>query len=109
MIGSKELIEEARQAYEPLRKHYNFDRGSFYEGYYIARLKSLVEGNEIIHDVMPLLPDFRAIRKQKGLTLKDVEKATGMHNGYLSQLESGKIKSPAYDTVRKLHHFYNEA
>lgn len=74
----------------------------------IRNVTEIVKARGIIPLVMPPLPDYRTIRKQKGLTLKDVEKATGMHNGYLSQLESGKIKSPSYDVVRKLSNYYNE-
>jgi DNA-binding Xre family transcriptional regulator len=61
--------------------------------------------------VMPALfdLDFKQLRKQKGLTLREVEDITGISNAYLSQLETGKIKSPVYNVVRQLCELYNEA
>jgi transcriptional regulator with XRE-family HTH domain len=32
-------------------------------------------------------------RELKGLTVRDVEKKTGISNAYISQIETGKIKS----------------
>lgn len=59
------------------------------------------------HVVMPpLLFNFKLTRKNKGLTLRQVEESTGISNAYLSQLENGKIKSPSYNTIRKLVSFY---
>ena len=50
------------------------------------------------------------MRKAKGLTLRQVEDITGISNPYLSQLETGKIKAPSYNTVRTLVMLYsNEA
>lgn len=62
--------------------------------------------------VMPSLQslDFKSMRKAKGLTLRQVEDITGISNPYLSQLETGKIKAPSYNTVRSLVMLYsNEA
>jgi DNA-binding Xre family transcriptional regulator len=61
-----------------------------------------------IHIVMPSLHDldFKKLRKAKGLTLREVEKETGISNAYLSQLETGKIKSPGYSTVIALYNLY---
>lgn len=55
---------------------------------------------------IPLLEKFREVREEKGLTLRQVEEATGISNAYLSQLETGKIKKPSFDVVYKLHNFY---
>ena len=49
---------------------------------------------------------FRALRESKQLTLREVEKASGVSNAYLSQLESGKIKQPSPLTLHKLALFY---
>jgi transcriptional regulator with XRE-family HTH domain len=54
------------------------------------------------------LPDFKKLRKDKKLTLRQVEEITGISNAYLSQLETGKIKSPSFDTVIKLLKIYIE-
>lgn len=59
--------------------------------------------------VMPSLLDLdlKQMRKNKGLTLRDVQEITGISNAYLSQLETGKIKSPGYNTVKVLYELYN--
>lgn len=65
-----------------------------------------------IHIVIPSLLDLnlKQMRKNKGLTLRQVEEKIGVSNGYLSQLETGKIKSPGYDTIKRLIELYcNEA
>lgn len=46
------------------------------------------------------------LRKQKNLTLRQVEDLTGISNAYLSQLENGKIKNPSYNVVVKLNALY---
>ena len=65
----------------------------------------------LVGAVMPSLQslNFTRMRKTKGLTLRKVEELTGISNPYLSQLETGKIKSPSYNTVRTLVMLYNEA
>ena len=66
----------------------------------------------LVGDVMPSLQslNFKSMRKAKGLTLRKVEELTGISNPYLSQLETGKIASPSYNTVRTLVMLYsNEA
>lgn len=71
-----------------------------------------VNKNYHIHGVMPSLQslNFREMRKHKGLTLKKVEELTGLSNAYLSQLETGKVKSPGYNVVKILYELYcNEA
>lgn len=49
---------------------------------------------------------FRTIREAKGLTLREVEKATTLSNSYLSQLENGKIKRPSYNVIKILCDYY---
>jgi len=41
------------------------------------------------------------------LTLRQVEEATKISNSYLSQLESGKIKKPSFQTIKTLTDYYN--
>jgi len=62
-----------------------------------------------LQNVMPSLPeiDFNKMRKAKGLTLREVEKSTGISNAYLSKLETGKIKSPGYNVVKALLELYS--
>jgi len=59
--------------------------------------------------VMPPLFNFKDKRKEKGLTLRQVEDLTGISNSYLSQLETGKVKKPSYEVVSKLYNLYNGA
>lgn len=40
------------------------------------------------------------------LSLRDVEKITGISNALLSQIETGKIKSPSFSTIAKLCSLY---
>jgi transcriptional regulator with XRE-family HTH domain len=39
--------------------------------------------------------------------LRVVEKATGISNSYLSQLENGKISKPSFNTIKRLCDYYN--
>lgn len=48
----------------------------------------------------------RTARDQKQLSLRAVEKATGISNAYLSQIESGKIKQPSPNILHKLCELY---
>ena len=45
-------------------------------------------------------------RNKLGLTLRAVEEETGISNAYLSQLEHGKIKTPAPQNLYKLSETY---
>jgi transcriptional regulator with XRE-family HTH domain len=49
---------------------------------------------------------LRAAREQKQFSLRAVEKATGISNAYLSQIESGKIKQPSPTMLHKLGELY---
>lgn len=49
---------------------------------------------------------FKEARGSKGLTLRDVEKETGISNAYLSQLENGKISCPSFKVMVKLCELY---
>ena len=45
-------------------------------------------------------------RNKLEMTLRAVEEKTGISNAYLSQLEHGKIKTPAPQNLYKLAHLY---
>jgi len=49
---------------------------------------------------------LRGGRKRRSLTLRAVERATGVSNAYLSQLESGKIRQPSPLVLHKLAELY---
>lgn len=44
---------------------------------------------------MRIEPLIKEIRKSKGITLRELEKKTGISNGYLSEIENGR-KIPNY-------------
>ena len=50
--------------------------------------------------------DFKKMRREKLLTLKNVEDKTGFSPAYLSLLENGKIPNPRYDVVQTLLEIY---
>jgi len=51
---------------------------------------------------------LKFLREQKGLSLREVQKATGIPNAYLSQLETGdRRKIPSPQRLRKLADYYN--
>ncbi|MBH0228832.1 helix-turn-helix domain-containing protein [Halobacillus yeomjeoni] len=45
---------------------------------------------------------IKKIRIEKGLTMREVERRSGISQAYLSQIENGKRSTPKYDTVIKL-------
>ncbi len=49
------------------------------------------------------------LRKAKGLSLREVEEATGkaVSNAYLSQLENGRIKKPSPNVLHSLSEVYS--
>ena len=49
---------------------------------------------------------LRNVRKQRGLSLKKVEKSAGVSNAYLSQLERGLRNPPHPDILKKLAKVY---
>lgn len=46
---------------------------------------------------------LKKLRKEKGLTLRDLEKKSGITNAYLSMIENGKRGIPNPDTLMKIH------
>jgi HTH-type transcriptional regulator, competence development regulator len=52
---------------------------------------------------------LRAARERKSLSLRAVERETGVSNAYLSQLESGKIRQPSPVVLHKLAELYGVA
>jgi transcriptional regulator with XRE-family HTH domain len=57
-------------------------------------------------DKQSLGPFLRAARERRSLTLRAVERAIGVSNAYLSQLESGKIRQPSPLVLHKLAGLY---
>ena len=75
----------------------------------IANLDFIIQDRNRF-DVIRFVPveQYREKREWLGLTLEEVEAATGIHKGQLSKLETGSIKKPAYATILKLSEFYNK-
>jgi HTH-type transcriptional regulator, competence development regulator len=62
----------------------------------------------MIQEELSNLGSFLAsARQHKQLTLRAVESGTGISNAYISQLETGKIRSPSPVILRKLSDLYN--
>jgi HTH-type transcriptional regulator, competence development regulator len=49
---------------------------------------------------------LRQMRTARGMKLRDVEKAAGVSNAYLSQIETGKIDKPSPNILYKLAELY---
>lgn len=49
---------------------------------------------------------LKKVRKTRNLTLRMVEKRTGLSNAYLSQLETSKIREPSPLVLKKLAECY---
>jgi SOS regulatory protein LexA len=46
---------------------------------------------------------LKKLRKEKGLTIRQLEEKSGVSNAYLSQLENGKRGLPSPDILKKIH------
>lgn len=71
-----------------------------------VKIKTAIDLKYTDVSIMPEEIDFKQLRINKGLSLREVENITGISNSYLSQLERGKIKTPSYKTVRTLYLLY---
>lgn len=49
---------------------------------------------------------LRSLRNTKSLSLREVERKTGVSNAVLSQIESGQVKRPSPHTLYKLAELY---
>jgi transcriptional regulator with XRE-family HTH domain len=56
--------------------------------------------------VPPLGEHLKAARTAKGLSLREVERRTGIHNAHLSQIETGKILRPEMALLWELAGLY---
>jgi len=72
------------------------------------RIRKLELENDLLKKQieMPCLFDFKVKREELGYTLRQVQDKTEISNAYLSQLETGKIKTPSFQVVKKLHDLY---
>lgn len=53
-----------------------------------------------------LATELTRLRKESRLSLRRVERLTGVSNAYLSQLETGKVVNPSPHVLRKLADVY---
>lgn len=49
---------------------------------------------------------LRSLRDTRSLSLREVERQSGVSNAVLSQIESGQVKRPSPDTLYKLSELY---
>jgi transcriptional regulator with XRE-family HTH domain len=70
--------------------------------------RSGAEGSEFVGRPAELGTLLADLRTAKGLSLREVEEATGkaVSNAYLSQLENGKIKKPSPNVLHSLAEVY---
>mgnify|MGYP001600511134 CR=1 FL=1 len=54
-----------------------------------------------------LASELKQLREIRGYSLRQVEKATGVSNAYLSQLECGNAAKPSPDKLARLSKFYD--
>lgn len=50
---------------------------------------------------------LRAIREERGITLREAEAISGISNSYLNQIETGKVIKPSPEVLSKLSKMYN--
>jgi transcriptional regulator with XRE-family HTH domain len=72
----------------------------------LDKLSRLVIISFMSTDKISLGTLLRGGRERKSLSLRAVERATGVSNAYLSQLESGKIRQPSPVVLHKLAGLY---
>lgn len=51
---------------------------------------------------MKLHEAIASAREDKGLSLRELEKKTGISNALLSQIENGRVKEPSFRNVVKI-------
>src|SRR3989442_15867452 len=54
-----------------------------------------------------LAQELARIRRLRGISLRRVEKETGISNAYLSQLENGKAENPSPHVLLQLAEYYD--
>ena len=55
---------------------------------------------------MSIAEELHRLRTLKGVSLREVERETGVSNAYLSQLETGKTEKPSPHILHKLAEYY---
>ena len=115
-MTKEELIKKHLEGWSGLQKASieHFAESGKASGSFFMALKAMLDeyaGNAVknISSNLPVMPSFLALRKKAGMTLREVETATGISNAYLSQLETGKIDNPSYKIVRTLINHYANA
>lgn len=95
-------IVSAKNENEALGMAYNLSKKQFENFDLVYELTVPIPTIEPIN----VTDNFRQRRLEKAMTLREVEKVTGISNSYLSQLETGKIKKPSYSVVLQLNALY---
>jgi len=68
------------------------------------QLRKLLKGDFIVQTKLGKI--LRKLRIKAGLTLQQVEKHTKIGNGYISQIETGRVKQPALQMIYSLAELY---
>lgn len=56
--------------------------------------------------MLPSIEEIRKMRKNLGISQKELASETGVSQSYIARLEKGSI-NPTYDKIRKIHEFLN--
>ncbi len=58
--------------------------------------------------MLPTIEEIRKMRKNLGISQKELAVATGVSQSYIARLEKGSI-NPTYDKIRKIYDFLNKS
>jgi ribosome-binding protein aMBF1 (putative translation factor) len=91
---TKRRSVDQRRKHEKVQEEFHKRRLTLRE---IQKAESVsLRAYQILQDVLVAL---RKKRRQQGLSLDDVAKASGIDKGYLSRLENGKVINPTFETL----------
>lgn len=62
--------------------------------------------HQFLIEILEFSKSLKKHRLSKRMTLREVEKQSGLSNAYLSQLENGKIKKPSFEVIVRLYRIY---
>ncbi len=106
-IGLMEAAKEIGISITTLSRCENGEAPDVYTYFYCCRwLKISMQAFFKVSINDDLSINYKQKRLEKGLSLREVEKITGISIAGLSLLENGKIKKPSYDTIQKLNAAY---
>ena len=58
--------------------------------------------------MLPTIEELRKMRKNLGISQKELARVSGVSQSYIARLEKGSI-NPAYDKIRKIFDYLNRS